>query len=76
MVKLVRREGKMVMPSRKEEYDKPRAAKLLNLLAGDRIKNIRFSPIRRDGTRGVSFRYKANGEKGSYSYLTDIGRTY
>ena len=72
MVKLIRREGKMVLPSGRTDYDKKLATSKLKKFWGNRIKNIKYTPIRKDGTRGVSFKFTGDDRKASYSYLTDI----
>ena len=71
MVKLIKREGKLVLPTEKREYDKEAAKKRLYHKFGKmNISGIKFTPIRKDGTRGVSF--LLSGQKASYSYLTDL----
>jgi len=75
IVKLVRREGKLVLPSRRGDFDRGFARARLKTIFGKGIQGIRFTPIRKDGTRGVRFEIKHGGSspvKGSYSYLTDI----
>lgn len=77
MVKLVQRGGKMVLPRPKVDYDKKLATTKLRSLFGSKVHKIKFTPIRRDGTRGVRYELKWGtpyAMKGSYSYLTDIKR--
>lgn len=59
----------------KVDTDTKRAIRnLFDRFGRSNVKGIRFGKIRRDGTRSVSFFSK--GQKGSFSYLTDIKHHY
>lgn len=70
MVKLIKREGKYVLPSDKIDQSKEMARRKIHALFGNMAKFIKFTAIRRDGTRGVSF--SINGQKISFTYLSDL----
>ena len=72
-IRMVLREGRRVWSTPRVDYDKKLALKKIYAVHGRKnVSNVLFYPLRKDGTRGVFFKYK--GEKSSYSYLTDIGR--
>ena len=71
MVQLMKREGKLVLPSNRIDWDKSIAKKKLIKKYGKGIKIV-FSKIRRDGTRSVKIKLKGSNQWASWSYLTDI----
>ena len=71
MVKLVKREGKLVLPSNRVDWDKSIAKKKITSKYGRNIRIV-FSKLRRDGTRSVKIKLKGSNQWTSWSYLTDI----
>ena len=71
MVKLVKREGRLVLPSDRVDWNKSIAKKKLIKKYGKNIKIV-FCKLRKDGTRCVKIKSRGSDEWSSWSYLTDI----
>lgn len=71
MVKLIRREGKMVLPSSRADWSKSLAKRKIYKRYGKDI-TINFGTLRKDGTRSVKIKPKKGNDWSSWSYLTDI----